>query len=153
MTFSQMLQADPLGTLAGFVLLLVLFALTGLPIIGTILYGIYYLLTLPMRRNERARLFVDLLELGLKSGQSPERAIINAAGSRDYSLGKRFHQLARHLETGLKLSVALELVPRLLPRPVMAMLRAGERLGDLRPVLPACRHLLRDGVSPLHATS
>jgi len=146
-TFSQLFNADPLGTLAMFAGLLLLSVAIGLPFLCGILYGLFVLLTLPMRRNERARLFLDLLELGLKDGQTPERAIINAAHSRDRSLGTRFHRLAKHLGTGLKLTVALELVPRLLPRPVWAMLRAGEKIGDLRQVLPACRQLLRDGVS------
>ena len=39
------------------------------------LYLIYFLLTLPVRRNERARLFLDVLQLGLDSGRTPEQAI------------------------------------------------------------------------------
>jgi len=144
---SHYLSTNPLGTLALLAALLLGLATIVLPIVCGILYGVYFLLTLPMRRNERARLFLDLLELGINDGQTPERAIINAARSRDRSLGARFQRLGRHLESGHKLSVALELVPRLLPRPVWAMLRAGEQLGDMSQTLPACRQLLRDGVS------
>jgi hypothetical protein len=32
---------------------------------------IYYVVTLPLRRQERARFFLDLLELGFKQGRSP----------------------------------------------------------------------------------
>jgi type II secretory pathway component PulF len=100
-----------------------------------------------MRRNERARLFLDLLELGLREGRTPEAAVTSAAASRDRSLGVRFHLLAAHLEGGLRLSQALEVVPRLLPPQVCAMLSTGDRIGDIRKVLPACRLLLRDSVS------
>jgi len=41
----------------------------------------------------------------------------------------------------------LRKVPRLLPPQAIAMLNAGERIGDLSKVLPACRRLLNDGVS------
>jgi type II secretory pathway component PulF len=44
----------------------------------------------------------------------------------------------------LRLEAALERVPRLLPPPVVAMLRVGSRLGDVRRVLPACREWLRE---------
>jgi type II secretory pathway component PulF len=102
---------------------------------------------LPLRRNERARIFLDLLELGLREGRTPEASISAAAASRDRSLGVRFQLLAAHLAQGLPLSQALAQVPRLLPPQVTAMLKTGERIGDLRKVLPACRLLLRDSVS------
>jgi len=146
-TLLQLLRDDPLVTL-GLLAVMLLFSLAiTLPLICGKLYLVYFLLTLPLRRNERARLFLDLLELGIKDGHSPERAIVNAARSRDGMLGGKFHLLAKHLETGMKLSIGLELVPELLPRPVAAMLRAGEQLGDVRQVIPACRQLLRDGHS------
>jgi len=62
-------------------------------------------------------------------------------------LGARFHLLAAHLEQGLRLGQALDKVPRLLPPQIQATLKAGERLGDVGKVLPACRWLLKDGVS------
>ena len=114
---------------------------------AAVIYLFYFLLTLPMRRNERARLFLDLLELGLKEGRAPGQAIMDASSSRDPAPGARFHLLAAHLEAGLKFSDALAKVPRLLPPQVVAMLKAGERIGDIGKVLPACRKLLTDGVS------
>ena len=129
------------------VVALLFYLLVGLVPICGISYVIYFLLTLPMRRNERARLFLDLLELGLREGRTPEAAVTSAAASRDRSLGVRFHLLAAHLEGGLRLSQALEVVPRLLPPQVCAMLSTGDRIGDIRKVLPACRLLLRDSVS------
>ncbi len=112
-----------------------------------VLYLFYFLLTLPLRRNERARLFLDLLELGLKEGRAPAQAITDASSSRDPAPGARFHLVAAHLEADVKFSDALAKVPRLLPPQVVAMLKAGERIGDLGKVLPACRKLLTDGVS------
>src|SRR5215813_6237082 len=76
------------------------------------LYAMYFLLTLPMRRNERGRLFIDLLELGLKDGRTPEVAISEAASTRDLSLGARFHLLSAYLAQGLRLHEALVQVPR-----------------------------------------
>jgi len=111
------------------------------------LYLIYFLLTLPLRRNERARLFLDVLQLGLDSGRTPEQAIVEAAASRDSSLGAGLHLLAAHLKRGLRLPQALELVPRLLPPQICAMLKTGAAIGDLRKVLPACRLSLHGGIS------
>ena len=111
------------------------------------LYAVNFALTLPMRRNERGRLFLDLLEMGIKDGRSPEWVIKTAAGSRDRSLGRAFYDLESVIEQGLRLSEGLQMVPKLLPVQVVAMLKAGERIGDIGKVLPACRLLLRDAVS------
>jgi type II secretory pathway component PulF len=137
---------DPSTVLMQFVLPLVSFVV-GLTIEVALIYLLYFLVTLPMRRNERTRLFLDLLELGLKDGQTPENAIINAASSNDTSLSMRFHLLAAHLQKGTRLSLALDKVPRLLPPQIVAMLTAGERIGSVAKVLPACRRITGDGVS------
>src|ERR1051325_5262125 len=110
------------------------------PVCG-LLYLIYFVLTLPMRRRERARLFLHLLEMGLAEGQTPERAIEAAASSYDRSLGERFLRLGEHLRQGLTVGQALDQVPYLLPPRLVAMLKTGERIGDVRKVLPACHNL------------
>src|SRR5436190_2271642 len=110
-------------------------------------YLIYFVTTIPMRRNQRARSFLDLLELGLQSGQTAEAVIVDASSSRDPSLGVRLHLLAAYIEGGMRLSPALEKVPRLLPPQIVATLKVGERIGDIRKLLPACRHLAKDAVS------
>lgn len=102
----------------------------------------YQLLSLPYRRQERARLFVDLLESELKLGHAPEPAIIRLAGCQDASLSVRFFILAAYLAKGLKLDEALDRVPRFLPAGVSAVIQAGCRLGNLLQVLPACRYQL-----------
>jgi len=129
------------GLIAGFWLLVV-------PCIaGGFILAIYYFLSLPLRRQERARLFLDLIETGLKDGRSPEQTIKEVGQTRDGSVGVRFHLLAAWLERGLRLPEALAKVPGLLPPNVAATLRVGVELGDLARVLPAARALLGDGVS------
>jgi type II secretory pathway component PulF len=146
-SFIQLLHSNPLQAVAVAAFTFLLFLLLGLAPVCGISYVIYFLLTLPLRRNERARMFLDLLELGIREGRTPEAAVASAAASRDPSLGVRFQLLAAHLEQGLRLSQALEQVPRLLPPQVRAMLKTGDRIGDIRKVLPACRLLLLDSVS------
>ncbi|MDW8308900.1 MAG: type II secretion system F family protein, partial [Verrucomicrobiales bacterium] len=139
--------AEWLNAAVGVGVALAVYVCVWLPLFCGALYVIYFLLTLPMRRNERARLLLDVVELGLKAGHTPEATIQSAAASRDVSLGLRFHLLNAHLQSGLRLGEALERVPALVPAQVRAIWRAGERIGDVARVLPACRQLLRDGVS------
>ncbi len=116
-------------------------------VIGGLLMLVHSLLTLPMRRAERARLFLDLIESAIKQGQPVEETIISVARSRDLSMGPRFHLVAAWLEQNLPLGEALAKVPQFLPPQITAMLLAGRKIGDLRKVLPACRQLLKDAVS------
>jgi type II secretory pathway component PulF len=97
-----------------------------------------------LNREERARCFLSLLELGLQQGRSPEQTIRSLADSRVglEELGRHFPALAEALQSGMRLSAALDTVPKFLPRPVRAMLRVGEELGELPKVLPACRAAL-----------
>src|ERR1035438_6124926 len=107
-SYTQIFHSNPLYGIAVSALAFVIFLLLGvLPICG-VSYAIYWLLTLPLRRNERARLFLDLLELGLREGRTPEAAVAGAAASRDRSLGVRFHLLAGHPEGGVDRRRAVE---------------------------------------------
>lgn len=139
--------ADPLASaaiwLAGFAIYLV-GALA--PAVG-ILWVVYWALTLPMRRSERARLFIDIVEMGLNEGQTPEQTIIEAASSRDRTLGVGFQNLAKLLGQGLRLGIALEATGDFLPRRLTCMLQAGEKIGDLKKVLGACRLTIGESVS------
>lgn len=108
---------------------------------------IYVLFSLPLRRRERARFFLDLIETGLAQGWSPEQTLVGAAQCRDSSPGVRFHLLAAQVESGCRLSQALDRVPRLLPPQITAMLQVGENLGNLGRVLPACRAVLDQGLA------
>jgi hypothetical protein len=126
-----------------FLVRLFLFALS-LAIFFGLLYAVHLLFSLPLRRAERARLFLDLLEGALQRGQSVEAMILSIAQSCDRTVGVRFHMVAAYVESGLRFGEALGKVPRFLPPQITAMLHAGEKLGDLKKVLPACREILRD---------
>jgi type IV pilus assembly protein PilC len=145
--FREILQPEAFQGFLSVLLSFALYVLLGLlPVLGA-LYLIYFLLTLPLRRNERTRLFLDVLELGLRAGRTPEGAITDAAASRDPALGARFHLLAACLKRGVRLDQALDQVPRLLPPQIRAMLKTGDHLGDIGKVLPACRLSLDGGLS------
>ncbi len=144
---AQVLPALEGGVAGSAILGCLLYLLAGLVPTVLVAYAIHFLLTLPLRRKERARLFLDLLEMGLREGRTPEQAVMEAAGSRDRSLGARFHLLAAHLQQGRRLGQALDDVPRLLPPGMVGMLKAGERIGDVTKVLPACRKQAQDAGS------
>jgi type II secretory pathway component PulF len=112
---------------------------------------LHVLLSVPLRRRERARFFLDLLETALAGGRPVEPTLAAMAESRDRSMGVRFHLLAAHLGNGRRLGDALEEVPRLLPPQISAILRVGEKLGDLRRVLPACREVLNAGTGGMQS--
>jgi type II secretory pathway component PulF len=114
---------------------------------GGLIFLVYFLLTLPMRRATRARLFLDLLESVIQQGRPVEETLISLSHSNDQSMGMQFHLLAARLERGMSLAAALLATPRFLPRQITAMLDAGRWIGDMRKVLPACRQLLQDAVS------
>jgi type II secretory pathway component PulF len=103
----------------------------------------HFLLSLPMQRRDRALFFLDLLETVLQRGQPVEQAILAAAENHDRAIGVHFYMVAAHIEGGDRLGEALEKVPGFLPPQITAILRAGEKLGDLKRVLPACREVLR----------
>jgi type II secretory pathway component PulF len=114
---------------------------------------VHYLLSMPMHRRDRARFFLDFVETAIDRGQSVEQAILSAAESRDRVMGVRFYMLAAYIEDGARLGEALEKVPAFLPPQVNAMLRAGEKLGDLKKVLPACREVLRVATDTVRNTT
>ncbi len=61
---------------------------------------IHFLLSLPMRRRDRALFFLDLMETVLQRGQPLEQAILAAAENHDRAIGVRFYMLAAHIENG-----------------------------------------------------
>jgi type II secretory pathway component PulF len=117
----------------------VLFLLPG----GAFAVLMHFLLSLPMHRRDRALFFLDLLETVLQRGQPVEQAILAAAENHDRAIGVHFYMVAAHIEGGARLGEALEKVPRFLPPQITAILCTGEKLGDLKKVLPACREVLR----------
>jgi Flp pilus assembly protein TadB len=110
----------------------------------TSVYLIHFLFSLPMRRTEKARLFLDLVEDALKRGQPIEEMIHSLARDRVQSVGVRLHLIAAYMEGGLRFDDALRKEPRFLPPQISTMLLAGLKIGDMRQVIPACREILRD---------
>ncbi|HNC99313.1 MAG TPA: type II secretion system F family protein, partial [Myxococcota bacterium] len=105
-------------------------------------FVIYFLVSLPLRRRERAHLFLDLVEEGLRRGQGVEATLRELSHTRDRSLGRRFLRLAAELDQGVPLDEALAAAPNLLPPQVESILCSGHAAGDVRRVLPACRLVL-----------
>ena len=151
-SYIQLLHSDPLYAIAVSALAFVVFLLLGVLPICAVSYA-HLLAADPAPAPERAGQDVP----GLAGFRLAGRPHTGSGGRRaprprrDRSLGVRFHLLAAHIEGGLRLSQALERVPRLLPPQVCAMLSTGERIGDIRKVLPACRLLLRDSVSQVRS--
>ena len=104
----------------------------------------YRLFRLPLRRRERARSFLQLVDTTLKDGRSVEQTLVSISDTRDPGLGPRFHALAALLRSGRRLDQALEAIPGIVPLQVTAMIKTGEKIGDLHKVMPACRQLLQD---------
>ena len=119
---------------------------------GAFAVVLHFLLSLPMRRRDRALFFLDLLETVVDRDQPVEQAILSAAENHDRAIGVRFFMVAAHIEDGARLGEALEKVPAFLPPQVSAMIRAGEKLGDLKKVLPACREVLRVAPDTVRST-
>src|SRR5689334_2898598 len=100
--------------LAAILAVVAIVAITG-GAIGGILYALHFMLTLPMRRAERARLFLDILEIALDRGQRVEEGLIFISKRRGNVLGGAFAPLAANLQRGVRLDEAIASVPHLLP--------------------------------------
>ena len=61
-------------------------------------YLIYFIVSLPLKRQERARFFLDLIQAGLEQGRSIEHTIVSISHSRDHSVGVHLHLRAERLE-------------------------------------------------------
>ncbi len=119
--------------------------------VGALAAAAFYVTSRPLRRQERARCLLELIESALAQGQPVEHYIVSLAQTRDGSLGTHFYLLAAYLEQGRSLAAALEKVPGLAPPQLVAMLGVGESLGDYGRVLPACREVLHDALSESRA--
>ncbi len=119
--------------------------LIGLPI-GVLLliagWVAYHWLTGPVRRRERALLFLDLVGYGIARGQSPERTVFELSARRETCFGSQFHLVALECSRGRRLSEALASVPEFLPSRIGKIIALGEELGDVAKVLPVCRESL-----------
>jgi hypothetical protein len=138
--------ADTFANVSGLLLSLFVHGLFFVAPVLVFSYLAYFFLSLPAGRREQARLFLHVLETCVRDGKPVEPAIVAMAETHDRSPGLRFHLTAAYVEEGDRLATALA-KSRLVPRPIIAMLAAGERIGDVRKVLPACRRQLQDARS------
>lgn len=93
--------------------------------------------------RERGRLFLEMLVLAEKSGQSIEQTIIEFSRNGNRSFGDQFDQVARHIESGLTLPEALEREPGCLPAQTVATLKVGYESGNVSATLPVAVGELR----------
>lgn len=133
---------DDLLQVAGIAVLRVLLGLLSVAGWIGLLYGLYFLMSLPLRRRERERCFLDFLETALARGQAPEQALARVASSPDRVFGRRLRRLAWYLAGGMPLSAALSITPGIVSARTRLIFEAGEAAGDVRRVLPACRATL-----------
>jgi hypothetical protein len=115
-----------------------------LGVAGALLWVVYWLATLPWRRAERCRMFLDVLGLGLADGKSPEHAIVEACATRDRSIPVRMHLVAACIERGSGLAEALGFARGFLPADVQSTLEWGARNGRLAEAVA----MLREGGAP-----
>jgi type II secretory pathway component PulF len=132
-------MSDLIQTVFGILWYLLLIMVPG----GAFAVLLHFLLSLPMRRRDRGLFFLDLIETALDRGQALEVAILSAAEMRDRAMGVGFYLLAAHIENGSRIGEALDKTPGFLHPQVNAILRAGEKMGNIKKVLPACREVLR----------
>src|SRR5262245_32945171 len=98
----------------------ILFSLAAMLPFAVLLYPIWLAVSASQRRQHRARSFIDLMQIGLKQGQTVEHTILSLSARRVQDLGVRFHLLAGWLEQGYRLSSGLAEVRRFLPAQINA---------------------------------
>ena len=104
--------------------------------------GFYFLVTIPARRDERARLALEILASGLASGHSPEQTMVAVSRTREKAVGARFHLVAAYIEQGCRLSVAVDQVPNFVPAGVAGLLQVGEATQDYPRCIQAAREIV-----------
>ena len=96
----------------------------------------HYLFYRVFEYRERGRLFLEMLALAEKSGQSIEQTIIEFSKRGNQSFGGKYDQVARHIESGLTLPEALEKEPGCLPAQTVATVKVGYESGNVSATLP-----------------
>jgi len=94
--------------------------------------------------RERTRLFLEMLVLAEKSGQSIEQTITEFSKRGNQSFGGQYDQVARHIESGLTLPEALDKESGCLPARTVATLKVGHESGRMSTTLPVAREGLRE---------
>lgn len=142
---------DPWGMVASSGLK-TLAVLIGLSVVCVVPLLAYYFLSLPLRRAQRALLFLDLVEQGLRAGKTLEETVVSVTATGDSCLGYRFQRVGDWIRQGTPWPEALERVPNFLPPVVVATLKAADQMGGLECVIPLCRQLMAEARSRTGAT-
>ena len=114
-------------------------------------YAVYFLFSLPRRRLERAMVFLNLVDAGIRRGVPPEDTIRSAARCCDDSVSVRYHLLAGWVERGADWREAVAKVPRLMPPSITELLLLTDRIGGWDKIFPLCQRKLADVLSQLRA--
>lgn len=128
-----------LGIIAGLCLFLILLLLP--------VYFIYLLISHPLKKVERSKNLLDIIEFSEKKGIPPEQAIKGIHQTGKHRLGKKFKNLAFYVENGMDLFSSLDAVPGMVPREVKGALKIGRKVGSLSSIMPLCRELLNRHIS------
>ena len=109
----------------------------GLFLVSAFFFGLIPLL-LWQRRRGREGQFLWLLALSVRNNHDLAQEVQDHAATWSGSYATRLRQLAVYLKAGRPLGLALERVPGLLPRWVIASIKIGDETGTLSEVLSEC---------------
>ena len=109
----------------------------GFFILSALFFGLIPLLFW-QRRRAREGQFLWLLALSVRNSHNLAQEIQDHAATWTGSYAARLRQLAVYLKAGRPLGMALERVPGLLPRWVVASIKIGDETGTLSEVLNEC---------------
>lgn len=127
----------------------VVFALTSITAVLSLFFGLgFFLLSalffglIPLlfwqRRRAREGQFLWLLAISVRNNHNLAQEVDDHASTWTGSYAIRLRQLAVYLKAGRPLGLALERVPGLLPRWVIAAIKIGDETGTLSEVLNEC---------------
>ncbi len=117
-----------------------------------IFVGILFLMISPLRKRNRARAFLDALQLGIESGQTPEETVRAIQESGEHKLGSAFEEFAQHVTRGQDVVTALRATPAFLQPQVRGMLESAFKTDNLAAGLELARQTVTPGVSRSRAT-
>lgn len=117
--------------------ILALFWNIGLFLAAVLIFGLIPVMFWQRRRGREGQL-LWLLALSVRSGHNLAQEVEDHAASWSGAYACRLRQLAVYLKAGRPLGMALERVPLLLPRWVIASIKIGDETGALSEVLNEC---------------
>lgn len=110
-------------------------------------YVIYLLISRPLKKVERAKQVLDIIEYAENKGMAPEQAIAGIYRRGDHRMGKKFDNMAFYVEKGMDMFSSLDTVPGLVPRELTSTLSIGRKTKNIKGLIPLCRELLDRHIS------